>query len=123
MFPQEEYNAHEEVNEIQVSIDQAREAVQLRDDLRALQKNRAFKKIIVEGYFKGESHRLVIALAEPEMQTEERQAKVITDIKAIGSLRQFFELIEQAGDNMEDAIKKSQDEIDNIRQSPEYTGE
>ena len=53
-----------QVEEIELEINQAKEKVALKDSLEKLIKNRDFKKVITEGYFEQEAIRLVLLKAD-----------------------------------------------------------
>ena len=116
MFTQDEedFNYQEEINEIKISMDDAELAVKDGEAVERLFKNRDFKRIFTEGYFNSEARRLVFALAEPACASPEIQAKIQQDIKSIGSLRQFLELITSSGLRMGEEIIKSRTEILNL---------
>lgn len=94
--------------EIQVSIDDAREAVADRDALLRLKDNADFKKLFLDGLFKEEPARLVELKAAPNMQGENNQAHMLKAIDSIGFLHQYFNRIIQLGYTAEEAIKQGE---------------
>ena len=82
---------------VEVSMEQAKEAVERFKAMQRLTKNRDFKKIVLEGYFEKEPVRLCILKSDHAMQNEESQAAIIKQIDAIGSVRQYFHMIMQMG--------------------------
>lgn len=102
----------QELREIELDIAQADESIALLEDLMKLEKNRSFKKVILEGYFEKEAVRLVHLKADPEFQTEERQAELMKAIDAIGSLRNFFRAVYQIG-RMAEKAKADHEEARN----------
>lgn len=87
----------QQIEEIEVSIQAAKEQVAKMEALLRLTENRDFKAIIDDGYFVQEASRVVILKADPEMQDEKYQKQLNNSITAIGSLRQYFRGIIQLG--------------------------
>ena len=83
------------VRQIEESIQNAKQHIELDKALERLESNKDFKLVISEGYLEKESIRLVHLKADPAMQTAERQASVVTQIDAIGGLLQYFRTVSQ----------------------------
>lgn len=105
--------------QIEVTMKQARDAIALADSLERLHKNRDFKKVFTEFYFKEEPARLVGLKADPNMQTEERQSSVIKEIDAIGGLQAQFRSIYQRAAWAEQAIKQGEEELADMAEEAE----
>ncbi len=88
---------NEQLEQIELSIDQAKESVAKMKALNKLTDNKEFTQLIREGYFEKEASRLVLMLAEPAMQEETSQEMLQKQITAIGYLRQYFITINQMG--------------------------
>lgn len=73
-----------------MSIEQASESVKDLEALKRLEKNRDFKRLISDGYFKDEASRAVLMLADPSMQEPERQRSLHNSIIACGEFRQYL---------------------------------
>jgi len=86
-----------DIEQVEISIEQARKLIDERDRARALTDNPDFKKLVLEGYFKDESVRLVLLKAEPGMQTKEHQEAILKSMDGIGMLQQYFRNIMQQG--------------------------
>ena len=99
------------VEEIELSITEAREFVEQGRALDRLTENRDFKAIITEGYFKDEAVRLVHLKASPAMQNDERQKAVLTSIDAIGNLYQYLMKLERQAEMAEGAIADSEEAL------------
>ena len=100
------------VDALEVRLDQARAAVNLKDDLIALQSNQAFLNVINKGYLEHEAIRLVKAKSNPTMQDEMNQKDLDNSIIAIGQLEQYFRKIIAMGTQMEKTIVDTQKEMD-----------
>lgn len=99
------------LEQLEVEIDEAKKQIELLHAVQRLQKNKDFKKVFMDGYFKDTAAHLVLLKALPEMQTKEHQESIITRIDAIGHLREHIRSIYQMG-NM---AKASMDDKENTR--------
>jgi len=109
-------NINEQVeNEIEISIDQARSAVEKKDAMDRLISNPDFNTLFTEGYFANESSRLVSLLADDEWQTPEKQKSLVDDMRAISSLRQYIMNIRALGRQMERQIAASEATLEELR--------
>lgn len=105
--------------EIEISIENAREAVERKKSVEALFKNKHFKEIFEEGYFKDEAARLVSLLTDPEFNSDEEQKKILNDMIGISATRQFLLNIYAMGRQMENAIKRSEEQLEEMREELE----
>lgn len=99
------------VEAIELSIEHAKKAVNKMHSLERLLKNRDFKAVIGEGYFKDAAIEMVAAKALPNTQSEAMQAQIIKDIDAIGSLQKYLNLVNQFGRQAEKAIVDHEEEL------------
>jgi hypothetical protein len=97
--------------DINIYLDEAKKAVAMRDALLKLKKNREFKKIFEEGYFKDEAARLARAIANYEMQDEINQRALDEQFRAIGHVQNYMLTIIQAGNNMEALIEEHEERL------------
>lgn len=97
-------NNEEQLENIEISIEQAKKAIDMMESLLKLTKNKDFKKVINEGYFEKEASRLVLLKADPSMQSPEDQRLLDNSIIAIGFLRQYFSAVIQMGRMAERSI-------------------
>ena len=105
----------EQIEAVELSIEQAKKQISLRDDLQKLISNKQFKKVILEGYFEKEASRLVLLKASPEMQEETSQKAIDDSIIAIGQLRQHFITINQFGAMADRTMADDQETLDELR--------
>lgn len=94
----------QELEQIELSISQAKLSTDNLHALNRLTKNKDFEQLILEGYFKEEASRLVLIKAEPQMESESDQATIAKHIDAIGYFRQYLHTIQQIGRMAERAI-------------------
>jgi hypothetical protein len=75
-------------------IDQAKQTIELGKALDRLRSNKDFKKVFGELYFREEAIRLVTLLADPNMQTPEKQQDILGQMQAIGRVGDFLRVLE-----------------------------
>jgi cysteinyl-tRNA synthetase len=95
----------DQIEQIELNIKQAKEMVALGNCLESLRNNKSFRKLIIEGYFEKEAVRLVHLKSDYNMQTEESQKSIDTQMFAIGSLSQYFNTIAHQAMLAEKAIE------------------
>lgn len=103
-----------EATEIQLNIDEARKMVENARALERLQSNPDFKRIFEEGYFREEAIRLVHLKSDAHMQSPEKQASILRDVDAIGSLIQYLNNIFHTGNMAQDAIAEGEQALDKL---------
>ena len=81
------------VQAIEREIQHSKELIELGKGLERLRSNRDFKKIVVEGYLEQECVRLVLLKADQNMQSADKQASIVKQMDAIGSLHQYFQTV------------------------------
>jgi len=110
-----EYTPEEQLEMIEISSEQAKEKVELRDAVAALLKNKHFKKVFSDYYLKKYPVRLISLKASVSMQDEQHQKFIGNQLNAIGHLDQFLSYVEQEGNASERLINQNQEEMDLIR--------
>ena len=83
-----------QIQQVEESIRQSREILDLANSLARLKHNSDFRKVMVQGFFKDEAVRLVQEKQNPDKQSPEEQKLLMTQIDSIGSLYQYFRKIE-----------------------------
>jgi hypothetical protein len=104
----------EDLERIEISLENAKKRVHLRDALIALTGNIAFKEIIQEGYFVNEASRLVLLKADPSMQDDESQTQIDNSILGVSYLRLYLHTIMRMGDTAEKAITDDEETREEI---------
>ena len=79
-----------ELQQLETRINQSDEMIALGNCLERLNNNSDFLKVIKEGYFEKEAVRLVYLKADPNMQSEQSQKSITTQMDAIGNLSQYL---------------------------------
>ena len=96
-----------ELQQVEITIEQAEETIKLRDALRTLSKLKEFKDVIDEGYFVNEACRLVMSKSDMQLQAPEQQKMIDDGIIGIGQLRAYFTLIMQAGQMADASLREA----------------
>ena len=84
-----------ELQQIESNLKRNAVLTELGNALARLKGNRDFKKVILEGFFEDEAIRLVHLKADPNFQGCDSQKAILTQMDAIGALRQYFETLAQ----------------------------
>jgi hypothetical protein len=105
-----------DVEQVEISIKEAKEAISTRDDLIKLSKNPMFDRIINVGFFEKEASRLVMLKANPGVQDADNQAGIIKTIDSIGELRQYFQKIINIGNMAENSLDSYEEDREALLQ-------
>ena len=97
------------LNNLEQNIKVGTEAVDFGKALDRLFINRDFKRVILDGYFKDESVRLVHLLSDPSMQSPEKQKAIHQQMTAIGELSQYFSVIRFHAKQGEKSVSECED--------------
>lgn len=111
----------QQLEQISVTIEQARHGVSLRDALERLKTNKDYQLIIETGYFEVEASRVVLVKADPEMASEEKQKDCSNIITSIGGLYKYLHKITALGNMFEQSLEADLETQGDIRQ--EQVGE
>lgn len=98
-----------QLEEVQVTIKQSKEAIALMNSVLKLTENKDFKAVITEGYFEKEASRLVLLKADPSLQNEKEQLEIDRRIIAVGYLRQYLSYIVQIGRMAEKSLQDAEE--------------
>ena len=104
-----------DIQEIELTLEHAKKMVALGTSLERLMNNRDFKKLIREEYLEREAIRLVHLKCDPNMQSEESQKLILSQIDSIGALTTFLRHIEHQAMRAKMAIDDCEEELDRIR--------
>ena len=104
----------EQLQNIEVSIEEAKTAIQLKDNLLRLSSNDDFISIIEHGYFKSEAARLV--MAKSAGLTVEQQTNIDNMIFGVGALYNYLNSVHSRGMQMEAALRDDESAREEILQ-------
>lgn len=102
----------QEVQNIEISIEQANKCIETKVALERLIKNSDFNTLITKGYFENEASRLVLMKADPSMEEDKYQKNIIKSIDGIGAFRQYLRAIIQIGTMAERDKLNAQEELE-----------
>jgi hypothetical protein len=102
----------QQIEQINITLEEAKENIAMRDALLRLTENKDFKKVIDTGFFEKEAARLVWLKSDPA--TYDKEESILKQIDAVGGLRQYFRKILNLGNLAEKAIIESEHTIDDI---------
>lgn len=102
------------IAQIEVTIEEANEAINLAKALKRLEDNQDFKDVILKAYFEEDAQRLVLLKAAPQVQEPEMQARILKDMDAIGGLYQHFMKVRQLGMMAEGSIEAHEETRDEL---------
>lgn len=103
-----------EIEQIELSMEQAKAVVERARLARQLSKNPAFKKLIMDGYFVDEAARLAHLVSDPALAPEHRQF-VFNDLNGVGALKRYLSTIVRMGDAAEREIAEAEMELEELR--------
>jgi len=107
-------NINEQVEELEISIEQARKSVTLMNHVYSLIDNKDFDEVVNKGYFEREASRLVLLRSDPNMQSAEDQAVLLKNIDAIGYFQMYLRTLLQIGRMARDSIAANEETISEI---------
>jgi len=93
-----------DIKQIELTIQDARGKVALRDMALKLANNRDFKKLIMDEYFINEAARLVEIVGDSRLSDE--RDDIVDAMKGISNLRQFLRHKIMEGDVAEESIQE-----------------
>ncbi len=100
-------STEEELNQLDASMAEAKHFIEIKKSVEKLFRNREFKKVILEYYFKEEAARLV--MAKSSNLNEEQKKLIDCMIYGIGALSNFFDSVHQRGIQAEQALREDED--------------
>lgn len=103
----------DEIETIEVSLQEAKDIVEMRDKAIRLSKNKDFQVVIMEGYLKDEAVRLTSLLGDPDMK--DSQDDIQNDLYAISSFHRYLRKLKMQGDMMEKAVMDLEEELQQQR--------
>ena len=83
------------LKEVDDRLDELKARITLADDVRELEQNPAFQRVILKGYLDNEAERLFGVLVEPSTLKRDVMENIQDKLSAIRNLKQFFGVIGQ----------------------------
>ena len=107
-------NTEEQLDYLDANMAEAKHFIDVKNSLLKLQKNKDFKKVVIEYYFKEEAARLVMAKSSNLDETQ--QLTIDKMIYGIGSVAKFFDSVLQRGAQAEQSLSEDEDSKASILQ-------
>jgi uncharacterized protein (UPF0147 family) len=104
-----------EIEQIELSINEARKMVERGRMAEELSMNSAFKKLVLDGYFVEEAARLVHLSSDPNLPENIRNV-VTRDMAGPGAFKRYLSALVQMGHMAAQEISDAQHTLDEIRQ-------
>lgn len=108
-------NTDSQIHEVEMQIDVAKQHITRGKALERLLKNKDFKLLIQDGFFKEEAIRLVELKGSPAMQNPENQANILRAMDAIGVLQGYLRQIEGFGEMAAAAMDEHESTLEELR--------
>ena len=96
-------STEEELNQLDASMAEAKHFIDIKKSVEKLFRNREFKKVILEYYFKEEAARLV--MAKSSFMNDDQKQLIDNMIYGVGALKNWLESVMRRGDEMDQAIE------------------
>lgn len=106
--------SQQEIQELELSIEAAREIVERGNMAARLAHHPDFKKIVMDGFFRDEAARLVHLLSDPNLPEKDR-AHVQNAINGVGYLKRYLHSLVQMGVVAEKEIAQGEETLEEIR--------
>ena len=94
----------EQLRNVEITIEEAKDAIKRKDMLVRLEHNPDFKELIADGFMKTHAIRQVMLKSVPGLSSPEEQKVFDDQITAIGQFKQYLVAIFTAGMNAEQAL-------------------
>lgn len=104
----------QQISEVEISVEHAKEVVAKAAAVRRLAANKDFQLIVDKGYNTEEAIRLAHLVSDPRLDDKTREA-VRRDLEASGAFKRYLGVIVQMGDMAEAEIKQHESELDYLR--------
>ena len=108
-----------ELEKVQVHIDLVKEAIAMGEQLELLNKMPEFQEIVIKGFMEDEPARLAAIITDPNLQEATDQANILSSIKAVGHLGDYFRNIEKRKLQLVDTLAKAEEYQVELRNLPE----
>ena len=104
-----------EVEQIEITIAEARKIVEKGRLAQKLAANPTFKKIVMDGYFVEEASRLTMLYSEPTLPDNIRAA-VERDLNGPGAFKRYLSTLVRMGEQAEQEIRDGEQTLEEIRE-------
>lgn len=103
-----------DIEQIEMSIEEARKMVDMAEAARRLADHPDFKRVILDGYFVNEASRLALLIDDPGIPAN--QQKLFENaLRGPSALKRYLMSLTAQGDHAKVAIESSESELELIR--------
>lgn len=102
-----------EIQQIELSIEEAQKMVDRKNQLEKLFGNREFKKVVLDGYFKEEAARLATLTGDSALVAQ--RPEIFLAIQSIAKLQEYFRTVALMGNSAEAELAEAQEVLDELR--------
>lgn len=103
-----------ELDQLEITRQDAEEAIELRDALVQLKKNKHYKRIFEKELFQDFAAQCVLMKGSPAAQNENTQKHIDRDIAMLGALHSRLNSIIQLGNTAEYTLAGVKDEVERL---------
>lgn len=108
-----------DIQNLEISIEEAKSVIKLRDQAERLIKNRDYKAVIEDAYFEDYVKNTALMLSEVKFTNPEMYKDLIEELEAVGRVRGFIRSIFQKASMAEKTINDANEEIEFLRKEGE----
>lgn len=106
----------QQIEILELSVNEAKEKIRLRNDLNSLRSNRAFQRIIQNGFLNERPAELVRSLADPVISGDAvKFAEVQRELAGISTLHGYLNRVDVLGSMAERDLKALDEELEELR--------
>ena len=106
--------SQDQIQEIEVSLADARAEVERGRAVDRLWAHPDFKKIFIEGYFRDEAARLAMLSSDPGLRPEMREA-ILREMNGVGAVRRFLLSIQRMAQTAAHHVSEAEEALDELR--------
>lgn len=103
-----------DIEEIEISIEEAKKVVARANDIRTLCENPIFKKLVMDGYFVQEAARLAHLSSDPSID-EKIRGYVLRDLAGPGAFKRYIQTLINMGNAARNELAMSEEALDELR--------
>lgn len=107
-------NTEQQIQQVEISIEEAKRVIGLGEALKRLRKNKDFKAIVAEGYFHDEASRLALLSGTPHLDPS-KGSDIYMDIRSIGAFYAYLHTIAMKADAMSSELRSHEAELEDLR--------
>lgn len=104
----------QQISEVEISVEHAKEIVAKADAVIRLSKNKDFQAIVDQGYNIDEAVRLAHLVSDPRID-ERTKAAAVNDLNSLGAFKRYLGTIVYMGQMASQEIKQHDNELDYLR--------